>query len=301
MKTYTRFHAGEVQVQAQAGTDTDRYEEMSVPMMVPDLKPNEAAFVEGLTYSFAGSVDAEGRPWASPLFSNGAPLFVVRTPTHVEISSARSAGDPLVANLEQTGELSVLYFEPSTRRRSKSIGQGSVRVDGTIDYEMTRNFGLCPKYIFKRTHEPAHAAVAQPAATVRGSSLGDGDMDQLRMSDTIFFASHSPHGADVTHRGGNPGFVQVVDSQTVVIPDYFGNGMFNTFGNLVLDDRLAITDVDLATGRTIHMTGRAEVQTAELAPDDVQRQVVFTLDEFVVSHASAGSWTDVEASRYSPA
>jgi len=77
--------------------------------------------------------------------------------------------------------------------------------------------------------------------------------------------------------------------------------MFNTLGNLVLDDRLAITDVDFSTGRTVHLTGRAEVRTNDGAVDNPPRVVRFTVEEVRISRAPVGEWTDVEASRYNPA
>lgn len=297
VKTYTRFHPGEVQLHAEAGTDTDAYEAMSIDMMIPDLKPNEAAFVDGLTFSYAGSVDADGRPWASPLLASNGRLFDVETPTRVVIDSAVAEGDPLRTNIDATGQLSVLYLEPRTRRRSKSIGVATVAESGIVTYDMTRNFGLCPKYIFKRNHEVSSEANVAKTST-RTNVLSEKDVEQLKATDTIFFASHSPHGADVTHRGGSPGFVQVHGTNRLEIPDYFGNGMFNTFGNLVLDNRLAVTDTDFATGRTIHMTGRANVElTGDAEP---ARRVLFDIEEVIVTYAAIGIWTDVEPSRYSP-
>ena len=299
MKTYTRFHAGEVQVQAANGISTDAYEEVSIPMMVPDLKPNEAAFVEELTFSYAGSVDAAGRPWASPLLTTGEQLFTVNTPTKVRVAAALAEGDPLRSNIEATGQLSIKYLEPKTRRRSKSIGTATIDDLGAIDYEMTRNFGLCPKYIYKRLHEPGKSADATILPEQR-DALNAADIAQIQASDTVFFASFSPHGADVTHRGGPAGFVLAHSPTKLEIPDYFGNGMFNTFGNLVLDDRMAFSTTDFVTGRTVHITGRASVEQTGLAEPAPQRRVHFDVDEVIVSHAAIGQWTDVEPSRYNP-
>jgi hypothetical protein len=51
-----------------------------------------------------------------------------------------------------------------------------------------------------------------------------------------------PHGGekrtvDVAHRGGKPGFVRVGDDDTLTIPDFVGNFLFNTLGNLLLNPR----------------------------------------------------------------
>ncbi len=296
--TYEHFHEGEVAVHAEWGTDTEAYEQQSRQMMLPEVNPQEHVFIEELSFSMAGTIDKEGRPWASPLLSGGDPLFRVSSPTTIAIDALPIDGDPMLENIADNAALSVVFFSTETRRRAKSIGQASVTKDGTIRYQMTRLFGICPKYIFKRLHQPA---VQTPAlAPETRTALNDEDRLQLQRSDTAFFASFSPHGADVTHRGGSPGFIEVVGPDELKIPDYFGNGMYNTLGNLRLDDRLALTAVDFTTGRNVQLTGRATVSRTGLSLPDPERSVSIKIDDVRVSWASVGQWVDVEPSRYSP-
>lgn len=297
--TYEHFHPGEVAVQEEWGTDTAAYERQSQQMMRPEINPQEHVFIDGLTFSMAGTIDADGRPWASPLLSSGAELFRVSGATTVDVSPHLAAGDPLMENIAATGQLGVLFFSPETRRRAKSIGHATAAENGGLHYEMTRLFGLCPKYIYRRSHLPATDVSSNAPETRR--VLNDEDRRQLQLSDTIFFASFSPHGADVTHRGGTPGFIDVVDPSHLEIPDYFGNGMFNTLGNLRLDDRMAITDVDFTSGRTLHLTGRAAARPTGKAFPDAERTVSFAIEEVRISWAQVGEWADIEPSRYSPA
>ena len=82
----------------------------------------------------------------------------------------------------------------------------------------------------------------------------------LGQADTAFVATRAPeHGADVSHRGGNPGFLRVVDDTTIVWPDYQGNAMFNTLGNLQLDPSCGLTVVSPDDGTTLQLSGRGEV------------------------------------------
>ena len=84
-------------------------------------------------------------------------------------------------------------------------------------------------------------------------------MALVRDADTYFIASSVPpsrlersaaHGVDVSHRGGKPGFVRVdrdadgVD--TLTVPDFSGNNMFNTLGNLSVYPRAGLLFVDFA-------------------------------------------------------
>ena len=66
-------------------------------------------------------------------------------------------------------------------------------------------------------------------------------------------------GADVSHRGGERGFARVTAADRVVIPDYSGNMMFNTLGNLAADPRAGLLVVDFENGGTLQLTGRAEI------------------------------------------
>ena len=298
MTTYEHFHEGEVAVHADWGTNTEAYEQQSRQMMRPEVNPHEHVFIEELSFSMAGTLDAQGRPWASPLLSGGDPLFRVTSPTTISIDALPIDGDPMLANIADNAELGVLFFSPETRRRAKSIGQASITESDTINYQMTRLFGICPKYIFKRLHQPAAQSPALAPET--RSALTDVDRLQLQRSDTAFFASFSPHGADVTHRGGSPGFIEVVGPDELEIPDYFGNGMYNTLGNLRLDDRLGLTAVDFTTGRSLQLTGRATVRSTGLSLPEPERSVSLKIDDVRVSWASVGQWVDVEPSRYSP-
>ncbi len=296
------FHPGEVEVQVASGSDPLQYELWAARTIEPDFTNKEVGFVEGCTFAAGASVDDSGRPWASVLFAAGAQLFTVNSSSVVSIACPPDNGDPLLANLDDNGQLGILFFDPHIRRRAKSMGRAEILADGRIRYSLTRYFGLCPKYIHLREHEPQTTCAALTPA-IASRVLSDTDRDQLGRSDTAFLASFYPdHGADVTHRGGNPGFIRVLGETRIEIPDYPGNGMFNTLGNLKMDPRLGLTDINFSSGRTLHLTGRATVS------DDVDAQrhpgatrvINLEVERVVVSHAHTGIWTDQKPSPYNP-
>lgn len=102
----------------------------------------------------------------------------------------------------------------------------------------------------------------------RGAALGPDDAELIRHADTFFLGTtHPERGRDASHRGGPPGFVRV-DGNDLWWPDYPGNNMFNSFGNLAVDPAAALLFVDFPTGRTVHLSGSAEVEWADDAPGD---------------------------------
>ena len=110
---------------------------------------------------------------------------------------------------------------------------------------------------------------------------------QIRAADTFFLGTtHPTRGADASHRGGHSGFVRVEDDQTLWWPDYQGNNMFNSLGNLAVDTIAALLFIDFTTGRTLHLTGRAVLETTApgTAGDDGRtgRRVRFQLDTMTI-------------------
>lgn len=88
----------------------------------------------------------------------------------------------------------------------------------------------------------------------------------------------------MSHRGGERGFIHVLDDHTFRIPDYPGNGMFQTLGNLELDPRAGIVAVDFEGGRLLSLTGEArtvhEVGDETHPTGGTDRYLRFVVDEW---------------------
>ena len=83
---------------------------------------------------------------------------------------------------------------------------------------------------------------------------------RITSADTFFIASmHSESGADASHRGGYPGFIQVVNNNLLLFPDYIGNNMFKTLGNIALNPNSGLLFVDFECGNTLQLTGKASI------------------------------------------
>ncbi len=143
---------------------------------------------------------------------------------------------------------------------------------------------------------PAAGATPNTIEPGGGPALSDTDMAQLKAADTAFLGSRSEaFGTDGTHRGGPPGFISVVDDRTIVMPDYAGNGMFQTLGNLLIDDRVGLLVVDFITGRVVQLTGRGSIEPADDSDPLSLRTLKIGIDEVRSHPADIGSWTDIEA------
>lgn len=263
------FHAGEQVLQTRAGV-RERAERAG-RRMIRDFMPDEhRALFEALPYVVIGSLDARDRPWASLL--TGRPGFM-RTPDArtLAIGARPLADDPLAVHLAPGASLGVLGIELATRRRNRANGT-VIAADGAgFAMHVRQSFGNCPQYIQARIPDFAEAAARAPLPPrAEGALLSPAAEAVVRAADTFFIASASPaarsggpgEGVDVSHRGGKPGFVRIetMEGRSVLTaPDFAGNSLFNTFGNLAANPRAGLLFVDFAAGGVLTLTGRAEI------------------------------------------
>jgi hypothetical protein len=252
------FHPGEQAVQTRAGVRAQI--EAVGRRVVRDAMPDQhRQFFATQPWLLVGSLDADGHPHASVLW--GAPGFAhAPDPTHLRVDALPEPDDPLAAQLAPGAPLGLLGLELPTRRRNRMNGP-VVDLDARgFTVAVRQSFGNCPKYIQTRAWRP-HPRAPGPAA--HGDAPDDRAHALLAAADTFFLASHDPDpdagGVDVSHRGGPPGFLRRGADGRLWLPDYAGNFMFNTLGNLHRDPRCGLLVVDFATGDLLQLAAVAEV------------------------------------------
>jgi len=259
--TQTPFHAGELEVQKRLGEDEIA---RRVGRVIANRIPTGAAgFIGRQRMMILGSADREGRPWASMLL--GEPGFVT-TPDpgtlEVDLEHASShPDDPLWTDLEGGARVGTLLIDLANRRRFRINGRAEVTAERSLRIAVDEAYGNCPKYIQRRHVTVGEAGPPVDAAPVRrGERLEEGHRRWIEAADTLFVASVHPElGVDASHRGGNPGFVTVVDDRTLRVPDYQGNSMYNTLGNFAVNPAAGLLLIDFDRHVTLQLTGRAEI------------------------------------------
>ncbi len=84
----------------------------------------------------------------------------------------------------------------------------------------------------------------------------------IAMSPFLVIASSDPAGhCDASPKGDAPGFVQVVDDTTLLIPDRLGNNRTDTLGNLLLRSGVGLIFFVPGINETLRVNGRARVTT----------------------------------------
>lgn len=264
--TPTPFHAGERAVQARLGV-RDMAEQIG-QRMIHDCMPDEhREFYANMPYLLVGSADRDGQPWASMLF--GQPGFVASPdPRSLDISARPTAGDPLHEALQTDARLGLLGIDYATRRRNRLTGRVSEKRDAGFTIAVDQAFGNCPRFIQKRTvRVPERLDVdGKQPEVIELDRLNARAQAIIAKADHFFIATHyssddadSRQGADVSHRGGKPGFVRIDSDRRLTFPDFRGNNHYNTLGNLELNPRAGLLFPDFDTGDLLYVAAQTEI------------------------------------------
>jgi uncharacterized protein len=260
------FHEGERRVQERIGV-RERVEHMGRNLVRDAMPAEHREFFEALPFMVVGSSDAAGALWASLLL--GEPGFVAApTAKSLLVRSQPLPADPLRGNLRAGAPLGLLGIELATRRRNRANGHVAWVSDEGFELLVDQSYGNCKQYIQSRAGAFA-APDARHLPTAEGARLSAPALELFARVDTSFIATSSrdasrggAEGVDVSHRGGRPGFIraqQTERSTRLTLPDFYGNFMFNTFGNLEVNPRAGFLALDFESGAVLSLTGTARV------------------------------------------
>jgi ferredoxin-NADP reductase/predicted pyridoxine 5'-phosphate oxidase superfamily flavin-nucleotide-binding protein len=252
------WHAGEKQLQAHVGV-AERMETFGRKVIRNEMPDQHRTFYQQLPFMLYGAVDAQGDPWASVL--EGVPGFAQSPePGLLQFSTLPAADDP--AQLNEGAAIGLLGIELHTRRRNRINGHVRLMKAGGFGVTVDQSFGNCPQYIQLRQFRSVPLADPSTRVPQHFNALDDAAKAMIAEADTFFVASYvevdGERSVDVSHRGGQGGFVQV-EGNRLTIPDFAGNLHFNTLGNLLLNPRAGLLFIDFNTGDLLHLIGRTEI------------------------------------------
>jgi predicted pyridoxine 5'-phosphate oxidase superfamily flavin-nucleotide-binding protein len=92
----------------------------------------------------------------------------------------------------------------------------------------------------------------------------DDDRAFIESRDLLFLATADESGMpQCSYKGGDPGFVQVVDAHTLAFPSYDGNGTFLSLGNLLVNPQVGILFIDFQSPKRLRVNGIASLDEAD--------------------------------------
>ncbi|MFJ4223245.1 pyridoxamine 5'-phosphate oxidase family protein [Microbacterium sp. NPDC089695] len=135
-----------------------------------------------------------------------------------------------------------------------------VRVKMAVAIDET--LGNCPKYLNRKAVWPHDPSPRLESDTL---PLPEDAVALISRADIIFISSrHGSDSMDTNNRGGTPGFVRVATNSaeegvTLVYPEYSGNRLYQSLGNLASDAAIGVAIPDFETGDILHLSGVAQI------------------------------------------
>ncbi|KAF7440228.1 hypothetical protein PC9H_000572 [Pleurotus ostreatus] len=284
MPALNGWHRGERAIQEKLGYRAAMA--MAFAAIDGDMPEQHREFyVTRLPFVPVTTLDELGRPWGSILAgANGEPGFIQSPSDAKLVLDARVwEGDPLLQNSDLFGKkdkmlVAGIGVEFSTRRRNKFAGWISkLEKKGQqiqLQLDVNEAIGNCPKYINVRDLVPHPQA--SPKIIHRELSLSPSDrlpddiIKYILDADTVFIGtsyvapkedeSSYPSHVGMNQRGGRRGYIRVKpsDGRTIVLPDYSGNRLMTSLGNIEVTPLASLTFVSFTRGDILYLTGEAQ-------------------------------------------
>ena len=265
------YHSGEKAIQQRVGETLNA--DRSGAVITDTIMAGAINFIEKQPMAIVSSADKNGQIWASLLIGDFG-FVKVPNPNALAFNQnmiRSTKSDIFYKNIGEIPQIGSLFIELASRRRFKINGISTIHA-GKIDVQIQEAYPNCPKYIQKRVISLPDNFMEITPSTFHGEKLGALEKDWMSKSDTLFVGSQSTEGRlDVNHRGGNAGFVEILDNITLKIPDYRGNSMFNTFGNVFQNPNVGLLFIDFEKGHTLQLTGKAEFLFEQNSETDLQK------------------------------
>jgi predicted pyridoxine 5'-phosphate oxidase superfamily flavin-nucleotide-binding protein len=122
----------------------------------------------------------------------------------------------------------------------------------------------------------------------------------------MFFLTSVDHRGYPTcsYKGGAPGFVRVLDPETIIFPSYNGNGMFLSMGNIMTSHKVGMLFIDFETPNRVRMHGLATIEQndpmlAEFVGAELLVRVKVT-ETFVNCPRYIHKYQRLQTSKYAP-
>jgi len=322
------YHEGELEVQDRAGVleQSQRIGNMMIKDHMPDQHRN---FFSQLPMVFIGAADKQNDVWASVLF--GEPGFI-HSPDESQliINQQLNQLEPLANQLQLGDDIGLLGLELETRRRNRSNMILAENNDQQMVLSVKQCFGNCPKYIQRR--ERIKVEHTEAPESIKFTNINSELREFITQADSFYIASRSAtnnsnddnidvnndnstpedniddstdnnikqrtpnnSGVDVSHRGGIPGFIKFNDAGELLIPDYAGNNLYNTLGNITKNPNVGLLFIDYDNSHLIMLTGEAHIVWAEdetLPFSKVDRMTRFRLKHgYHIKHSVPFRWS----------
>ncbi len=300
------FHPGEILIQQRLGV-AEKMRQVGGRVIRDYMPEQHIEFFRSLPMLFLGAHDKQHVLWASVLCGDEG-FIDVPDPKTLIIHTQFHQADALYEQLEAGHKIGLLGMALSNRRRNRLNGTITEKTSNSLSIRVDQSFGNCPKYIQTRSFL-ANPNFDKNALVQTISKIENSIVETIKNSHTFYVASQfddgnqdANRGVDISHRGGNAGFVRVENDDTITFPDFIGNYMFNTLGNLQCDPLCSLLFIEDDSGSMLQLSGQAEIiwdDPSIAAFQGAERLVRFKLiSGRFIAHGLPYRWSDHDFSPF---
>lgn len=210
-----------------------------------------------------GFLDSEGI--AHSTLIGGARGFArVESPTRISFDLRADKPGPVTG-----GGVSLVFMLPGIGETLRLNGSVAARSDTSVVIDLKEAFVHCARSILRSglwEDAPPDLTAARVEPPVE---RGDGTAGPLAGAAVVEFLASSPFvvvsswdaegSSDTSPKGDRPGFLRVLDSQTLALPDRRGNQRADTFHNVLACDKISLAAVIPGRDDVLHISGTAYV------------------------------------------
>jgi len=297
------FHQGELDVQKLTGEQeiASRLSEL-----IQDSIPTKALdFIRQQSIIWIGTEGKDGFLWAFPLF--GSPGFI--NPSKENLLEINSEDDFCIpgewrSTLQRGKSIGCLAIDLATRRRLRINGFIREIRKNKLQIDIHESYPNCPKYIRKRELQ-GNPYFCEFAIDSSGKELNEQTKNIIDRSDTAFVVSSAVNRTDLSHRGGESGFIKHKLNNKILVPDYNGNSMFNTLGNFKINPQGGMVIVDFTQGYYLQISGKIDIifdnEPSILDTGGTNRFWELDIHKWYLFHLKNNfEWIDLDFSPYNP-
>jgi NAD(P)H-flavin reductase len=184
----------------------------------------------------------------------------------------------------------------------QDVGEGEIQLVQKIE----QSLGNCPKYLNKKHISPARP---RPKLVSQEAKLPVEAIKLINKADLFFISSsREEYDMDTNHRGGPAGFVRVIsndsDGAEIVYPEYSGNRLYQSLGNLMVTPLAGLAFPDFDSGDILYITGHTEIligkDAATLLPRSNLAVKIKVIEAIFVKEGLPFRGTADEPSPYNP-
>jgi ferredoxin-NADP reductase len=294
------WHAGELAMHKLLNVPTSRHQNPTAVGFPASY--SHRVFMSSL--AAFGALDEQDRPWTtiwggergfSRVVAQGVlglqSLVDRRYDPVVRALLGANIGNGVVVRPE-TGDrprlMSGLSIDLETRDRVKLAGRMAVATvancpdgegreggesnvgEAQLAMVVQESLGNCPKYLNTKYVKPH---IPSPQLVSSTLPLGPEALELLASADMFFLSTTNGNSMDTNHRGGPPGFLRVLSNSasdeqggvSLIYPEYSGNRLYQSLGNLHLCSRIGVAIPDFETSNVLYLTGETELLVGSVA------------------------------------